>query len=136
MANMSDYLENQLASSFFASGSFSFPASLYIGLFTATPTDASGTEVSGGSYARANGAKGSWTVATAGDGSTQATNNNAITFPNAPTANWGTITHFGIYDALTSGNLLFWGELSASRTVNSGDGAPQFSAGALAIKFF
>lgn len=135
MANMSDYLENALASTMFASGTFTFPANLYIGLFTATPSDSSYTEVSGGSYARANAGKGNWTVSAAGDGSTQATNDNAITFASAPTANWGTITYFGIFDASTSGNMLFWGELAAARTVNSGDGAPQFSAGALVVKF-
>jgi hypothetical protein len=50
-----------------------------------------------------------------------------------PTANWGTVTHFGIFDALTAGNLLFWAALTASKVVNSGDAAPKFLAGALTI---
>jgi hypothetical protein len=115
---------------------------LYVGLLTAAPSDSGGgTEVSGGSYARVTVANtlANW-AGTQSSGSTtassgtaaQTSNNNAITFP-SPTANWGTITHFGIYDSLTSGNLLYWAALTVSKTVNNGDAAPSFAAGALTI---
>jgi hypothetical protein len=62
------------------------------------------------------------------------TNANAITFA-APTANWGTVTHFGIYDATSAGNLLVWGALTASRVISNGDAAPSFAPGALSVTF-
>jgi len=64
----------------------------------------------------------------------QTSNNGAITFP-SPTASWGTVTHFGIFDAASSGNLLFHGALTASKTINSGDAAPSFQAAQLAVTF-
>jgi hypothetical protein len=115
---------------------------LYVGLLTAAPTDAGGgTEVSGGSYARVPVAStlANWagtqsagsTTSSSGTGA-QTSNNAAITFP-SPTGNWGVVSHFGIYDSLTSGNLLYWAALTASKTVNNGDAAPSFAIGALTI---
>jgi hypothetical protein len=141
MSNMSDYLENKLIDFLFRAQAFTAPTVLAVGLFTANPSDAGGgTEVSGGSYARVNLAPslanwagtqsaGSTTASTGTSGTTS--NNSAITFP-APSANWGVITGIGIFDATTAGNLLFWGALTASKTVNSGDAAPSFAAAALA----
>ena len=60
-------------------------------------------------------------------------NNGTITFP-APTANWGVVTHVGVYDATTAGNLLFFGALTTNKTVNSGDAAPSFAAAALTVQ--
>jgi hypothetical protein len=116
------------------------PATLYIALYTVAPTDSTaGTEVSGGSYARvavtssmANWAgtqsAGSTTASSGTSGTTS--NNNAITFP-TPTANWGTVVATGALDASSAGNLLFWAAQSPSKTVNNGDPAPSFAAGAL-----
>jgi hypothetical protein len=120
------------------------PTNTYIALLTAAPSDAGGgTEVTGGSYARVTYAStlANWagtqgagtTVASSGTGG-QTSNNNAITFP-APTANWGTVTHFAMYDASSGGNLLFWAALTASKTINNGDAAPSFAAAALTITF-
>ena len=141
MSDMSDYLENKLVDHIFRNTSFTMPTTIYIGLYTATPSDAGGgTEVTGGSYARVqvgpsttawNATQGGTAGASSGTGG-QTANAAAITFP-APTANWGTVTHFGIFDALTSGNLLFWKALTASKVINSGDAAPQFLAGALTV---
>jgi hypothetical protein len=154
MSAMSDVLENKLIDWFFRGQAIGItgasaaagtgPTSLYIGLLTAAPSDAGGgTEVTGGSYARATVASSlaNWagtqsagsTVASSGTGG-QTSNNGAIAFP-APTANWGLITHFGIYDASSGGNLLIWGALAVSKTVNNGDAAPQFNAAALTITF-
>jgi hypothetical protein len=144
MSAMSDYLENKLVDHIFRGQSFSAPATLYVALFTAAPSDSGGgTEVSGGSYARASVSSslanwagtqsaGSTTASTGTGGATS--NNGAITFA-SPTANWGTVTHFGIFDAASSGNLLFHGALTASKTINNGDAAPSFQAAQLAVTF-
>lgn len=102
---------------------------LKVGLFTAAPSDAGGgTEVSGGSYARATApATSAWWTVPATPGAV--TNAQAIIFPTA-TASWGTITHVAIFD--NAGNMLFWGALSASKTVDNTDSF-QFATGQLSI---
>ncbi len=143
MSAMSDYLENKIIDWLLRGQTFTPPATVYVGLLTAAPSDAGGgTEVSGGSYARvavasslANWAgsqsAGSTTASTGTSGTTS--NNAAVTFP-APTANWGTVTHFGVYDASSAGNLLFYAALTTSKTINNGDAAPSFAAGALTFQ--
>ena len=111
--SFSNYLETELLDHVFAGNAYTSPSSVYVGLFTSSPTDAdSGTEVSGGSYVRK---VGSFTVS----GNT-ATTSGAIEWPTA-TASWGTITHIGIYDASSAGNLLYHGALSASKSVETND---------------
>ena len=132
MANASDYLEGQIIAHLFRTSSWTKPTNLFIALYTAAPNDAGGgTEVSGGSYARVqrNPLDANWAAPSGGNG--QTSNVAAIDFGTA-SANWGTITHFGILDASTSGNLLVWGALTSSRTVNSGD-AFQIPAGQLTV---
>lgn len=107
-----------------------FPATYYIALFTAAPTDAGGgTEVAGGAYARVAVTNNStnWPNAT----SAQKKNGTAITFPTA-TASWGLVTHWGVYDALTVGNLGHWNALTTPVTVSSGM-TPVFAINALVI---
>lgn len=135
MSAMSDYLEGELRKHIFRTGSFTKPSALYVSLHTANPAeDASGAEVSGGSYARVqrDPADGNWSGASATNGLTD--NVAAITFP-SPTANWGTITHFAIWDASSGGNMLIYGALAVPKTVNNGDAAPSFGAGDLDITF-
>lgn len=143
MAAMTDYLENKLIDQLFRGQAYAFPATLHIGLLTAAPSDsAPGTEVTGGAYARVavTGSLANWagtqaaasTVASSGTSGTTS-NNNAITFP-APTANWGSVTHFAIYDAAAAGNMLVWGALTAAKTVNNGDAAPSFAPAALTFQ--
>lgn len=153
MAAFSDFLENKLIDFLFrgqalgitgaSAGAGSGPTALFVGLFTANPSDTGGgTEVSGGSYARVSvaSALANWagtqtagsTAASSGTSGTTS-NNGSITFP-APSANWGVITGFGIFDASTGGNLLVYGALSANKTVNNGDAAPIFSAAALSVQ--
>lgn len=143
MAAMSDYLENKLIDQLFRGQAFTFPSTLHVALLTAAPSDTGGgTEVTGGSYARvpvtaslANFAgtqsAGSTTASSGTSGTTS--NNGAISFP-APTANWGTVVAFGIYDAASAGNLLFSGSLGTNKTINNGDAAPSFAAAALSIQ--
>jgi len=114
MAEMSNYLENALINATLRNTAYTSPATVYVGLFTSDPTDAgSGTEVSGGSYAR--------TAVTFGAPSNGAsTNSAAVEFPQA-TGNWGTITHIGILDASSSGNLLYHTALDTSKVIQTGD---------------
>ena len=132
MANMSNYLESAMGDHLFRASTFSKPSSIYVALFTSSPgDDNSGTEVSGGSYARVEVPQlnNQWNTSNG-----VYTNNNDITF-STPTANWGTVNSFGIFDASTGGNLLVWGVLSAEKVINSGDTTPKFSAGTLSITF-
>ena len=114
MAEMSNYLENALINATLRNTAYTSPATVYVALFTTDPTDAgSGTQVSGGSYARV-----AVTFGAPSNGVT--TNSAAVEFPQA-TANWGTVTHIGLYDALTVGNLLYHTALDASKTIETGD---------------
>lgn len=143
MAAMSNYLENKLIDFIFRGQSYTAPSNTYIGLFTANPSDTGGgTEVSGGSYARVEYGStllkwagtqsvGSTTTSVGTSGTTS--NNDPITFP-SPTANWGVITGFGMFDQSSGGNLLFHGALSIDKTVNNGDAAPTFTAASLSIQ--
>lgn len=149
MAALSNYLENKIIDALLRGQAFSFPTSVYVGLFTVAPSDAGGgTEVSGGGYARkiatADGAAGPMDLTDwkstqndnlASTGTTgQSTNSGAITFPAPSGANWGSIVAFGVFDAPTGGNLLFYGNLGTPKTVNDGDAAPSFAAGALTFQ--
>ena len=116
MAGFSDYLEDKVLEHVFGGNAYTAPTTLYIALYTVAPTDTGGgTEVSGGGYARQTGA---FTVS--GTNPTTASNSAAIEFPTA-TANQGTVVAVGIFDALTSGNLLAYANLDASKVVDTGD---------------
>jgi hypothetical protein len=114
MAEFSNYLENALINAVLRNTSYTSPTTVYVSLYTTDPTDAdSGTEVSGGSYAR--------TAVTFGAPSNGVTTNSAdVTFPTS-TSSWGSVTHIGIHDASTSGNLLFHTPLDTAKTIDSGD---------------
>ena len=114
MAEMSNFLENALINATLRNTTYTSPATVYVSLWTSDPTDAgSGTEVSGGSYAR--------TAVTMGAPSNGVSLNSAdVTFPTA-TASWGTVGWIGINDALSSGNLLYHTALDTAKTIDSGD---------------
>jgi hypothetical protein len=114
MAEMSNYLENALINATLRNTSYTSPSTVYMGLYTSDPTDANtGTEVSGGSYARV-----AITMGSPSDG--VSTNSAAIEFPQA-SGSWGTVGWIGILDASTSGNLLYHSPLDVSKTISSGD---------------
>jgi hypothetical protein len=146
MAAMSNYLENKLIDHIFRGVAYTAPTTVYIGLLTSAPDDTGGgTEVStsGTNYGRVSvvcnttnwaATNGATTVTNPSSGTTGTTSNNgAINFL-APSATWGLITHFGVYDAVSGGNLLFWGSLTASKQVNNADAAPSFAISALSIQ--
>lgn len=120
---LTTFAANELLDHLFSVTSYTMPANIYIGLFTSAPTDAytsgspTGTEVSGSAYARVE-ILATMLVAAA---SRAITTDEDITFAAASGGNWGTITHVGIFDASTNGNLLWWSALTASKTVNDGD---------------
>lgn len=134
MANgKSDYLEGKVLDHLFGIASFTVPGTVYVGLHKGDPTDtgSSGTEVSGGSYARqsiTNDATGwSRSVSTV-------SNDNAVTFP-TPTADWATsgneVTHVTVWDASSAGNLLYSAELTAPLIILNGGPQVSFAAGQL-----
>ena len=127
MSGFSDYLEDKVLEHVFGGNAFTAPSTLYVALYTVAPSDTGGgTEVSGGAYARQTGA---FTVS--GTNPTTATNSAAIEYPTA-TANYGTVVAVGILDASSSGNLLAYSTLDASKVVSSGD-VFRFNAGDLDI---
>ena len=114
MAEMSNYLENALINATLRNTSYTSPAVVYMGLYTSDPTDANtGTEVSGGSYARV-------AVTMGAPSNGVSTNSAAIEFPQA-SGSWGTVGWIGILDATSSGNLLYHTALDTSKTISSGD---------------
>lgn len=114
MSAMSDYLENEILDHILGTGAYTAPTTVYVGLSTATlADDASGTELSGNGYARQSA---SFNAAASGT----ADNSAAIEFP-AATASWGTVSHFGIYDAASSGNLLIHGAFTTAKLIDTGD---------------
>lgn len=123
--SLTNFGENLVLVWLLTAGAATRPTAWWVGLFTAAPSDTGGgTEVSGGAYARQ-----SISFSVSGTSPTLATNTAQIDFPTA-TASWGTITHIGIFDAVTTGNLIWWGALTASKTVAIDD-VFRFIAGAI-----
>ena len=114
MAEMSNYLENALINGTLRGTTYTAPTTTFLALYTSDPTDAdTGTEVTGGSYARQ-----SITMGAPSNGAS--TNSASIEFPQA-TADWGIVAYVGIRDAVTSGNLLYHTALDTSKTIANGD---------------
>jgi hypothetical protein len=127
MAGLSNYAEDLVLDWLFTTASATRPTSWYVGLYTVAPGEGGGgTEVSGNAYARQ-----SATFTVSGTAPTTAENSVAIEFPTA-TGTWGTIVAAGIFDASTSGNLIAYADLTASKTIQSGD-VLRFNAGTLTI---
>jgi hypothetical protein len=116
--NVSNYLATALLNQVFRNTAYTRPSKVYVALYTSDPTAAdTGTEVSGGDYARQ---EVSFTVPTIINGKQTIRNSADIVFPIA-TGDWGTVSHVGIRDAATGGNLLYYGPWSAARTILEGD---------------
>ena len=100
MSAMSDYLENEILDHILSVGSYTMPSAVYVGLSTGSfGDDNSGTELTGNNYSRV-----AATFSAAASGTTS--NSAAIEFA-AATGSWGTVSHFGIFDAASSGNAKF-----------------------------
>ena len=127
MAGFSDYLEDKVLEHVFGGNAYTAPSTLYVALYTSAPSDTGGgTEVSGGGYVRKTA-----TFNVSGTNPTTASNAAAIEYPTA-TANYGTVTSVGIFDASSSGNLLAYANLTTSKVVSTGD-VFRFNAGDLDV---
>lgn len=127
MAGLSNYAEDLVLDWLFTANSATRPTAWYVGLFTVAPGEGGGgTEVAGNAYQRE-----AATFTVSGTAPTTAENSVAIEFPTA-TGNWGTIVAAGVFDASTSGNLIAFADLTASKTIQSGD-VLRFNAGTLTI---
>ena len=114
MSAMSDYLENEVLDHILGTGAYTMPATVYVGLSTGSfNDDNSGTELTGNNYARES-------ISFGAAASGTASNDAAVEF-NAATGSWGTVSHFGIFDASSAGNLLIHGALTASKVIETGD---------------
>lgn len=114
MAAMSDYLENAIINATLRGQAYTAPTNVYLALYTSNPTDAgTGTEVSGGDYARQE-----ITFTAPTNGASPSASD--VLFPIA-SASWGSVTHIGIFDAATAGNLLYHGALTNSKTIAAAD---------------
>lgn len=110
----SNYLEDAILNHVLRNTTLTSPTTVYMALFTVAPTDTGGgTEVTGGSYARQ-------AITFSAPASGVVANSGAVTFPTA-TANWGTVVAMGIFDLVSGGNLLYYGNLTASKLVDNGD---------------
>lgn len=116
MAALSDYSEKLILDYLMTTGSATRPTNWYVALYTAAPSDSGGgTELSGSGYSRE---AVTFAAATSGAGTTS--NSGAVVFT-ADGGDWGSVTHMGIHDASSSGNLLWHGALAAAKTVLDGD---------------
>lgn len=143
-AGVTDYTENHVVDHIFRATSWTAPTTLCVALVTAAGNDASaGTEASYTGYARGqlnpgvanwkstNGATSGASTGTSG----ATTNASTITFGSAATSGPQTIVGFELWDNCTigSGNRLFYGSLTANKTVNNGDPAPTAPVDALSF---
>ncbi len=125
MSAKSNYLELKVLDHFLGTASTSAPSNVYLSLHTANPDeDGSGTEVSGSGYSR--------NVVTFASASSGSTASNSVEEFTASGGAFGTVTHFGIWDASSRGNLLYYGALTASKTIADGD-TLRFASGAITI---
>ena len=123
MAALSDHAEKLLLDWMMTSGTATRPTAWFVALYTAAPSDAGGgTEVSGAGYVRQAVA---FNAAATPGGTTSNTADVSFT---ATGGDYGTVTHLGIFDASSAGNLLWHGILTAPKTVEDGD-TITFSAG-------
>jgi len=126
---VSDYLATALLNQVFRNQNFTRPTTVYLALYTSNPTAAdTGTEVSGGGYQRM---QITFSAPVTENGKKTIKNSSDIVYPMA-TANWGTISHVGIRDAATGGNLLYYGAVDNPRSIQTND-ILKFPAGSLAL---
>ncbi len=128
MGSFSNHWESKILEHIFGKGIYT-PPTIYVGLSTADPLDdASGlAEPSGNGYVRVETDSDDWSTASAGS----IDNTNELIFPEA-TGDWGTVTHFALFDTATGGNMLCHSVLNQSRAIVSGDKA-RFAAGDLQV---
>jgi hypothetical protein len=117
MGSFSDYGENAVLNHVFGKNAYT-PAAIFIGLSTSNPgEDGSGlNEPTGNNYSRVETSAADWTAASDG----AVTNADGVNFAEA-TGNWGTLTHFALFDAASGGHMLAYGTLTTAKSIGSGD---------------
>ena len=129
---------NAVLNHVFRTTSYTAPTNVYIGLFSTCPTTSTlGTELSGNGYTRSSGiAKGdsSWTytAATSSNSTSTITNANAISFPTVTTSSWS-VSCFGVFDASSAGNLLYFGPVTGAPVTVSVGATASFASSQLQI---
>lgn len=136
--NFSDYLEQNILNTTLRGVPMPVPSNIFVALFTANPTDANITAnevtlAAWPSYARQNAAA-AGTIATGWAAPVNGVTSNALalSFPQHNGASATVVTHVGLYDAATGGNLLYHSPLSPSKTINPTD-ALTFLAGTITV---
>lgn len=125
MSQKTNYLENAIVNAVLRNTTYTSPATVYLALHTADPTEVGNVaEVATGSYART-------AIAFAAPSNGAVANSGTVTFPTA-SADWGTVTHFTIWDASSGGNCLYYGTLTASKSVPNGATA-SFAASSVTV---
>jgi hypothetical protein len=110
----STYLDNTFLGIILRQQVFTPPVTVYVALYTVSPgVGGGGTEVTGGGYARQ---AVTFTVPVNG----LCSNNVDVNFAVA-SADYGTVVAFALHDQPSGGNLLYFANLSTSRTVLTND---------------
>ena len=120
-------LSNKLLDHVFKTTPFTVPTNIYVALYSVVPTKAGGgTELTGNGYARI--VMNVWDAGAAG----ATENTNVITFAAASGGDWAEAVAYGLFDAITGGNFLGWGDLDTFKTVLDGD-VGEFAVGAIDV---
>lgn len=131
-----EYLSQKMLNFIFNGGTWSAPATMFLALFTVAPTiSTTGTEATGSGYARVSITSNTTNWPTISGSTTTLTSGATFTFPTA-TGNWSSssnMTDAGLWDASSSGNLYYWGDLTTAKPVLNGDTA-SFATGAVTIQ--
>lgn len=138
--SFSNFLRESLLDEVFGGQDYTPSTNLEFALSTTAPNDdGTGVTEPTNGYSRVTEANDltTWNAAATTDGGTpsgftEKTNAIEIVFPEA-TGNWGTVTHFAIYDDTVGNEFLGWGELTVSKTIEVGDTA-RFDIGDLVIQ--
>jgi hypothetical protein len=109
MGSLTDYAELELLDHVFENGAYTPASTMYVGLLTADPTDTGSqtNEASGNGYART-------AITFAAAATREVVQSGQVTFPQCTGGGWGILTHWGIFDASTGGNMLAHGALTTS----------------------
>lgn len=128
MSSFADYWENKILNHVFGKDNY-IPPIIYVGLSIADPLDDASrlAEPNGNAYSRVQTSVSDWDTASGGS----LINVNAIVFPQA-IGDWGTITHFALFDSIIGGNMLVHGAISQSKTIYNKNAA-RFEAGNIMI---
>lgn len=132
MADASDYLETQILNWIKGTTFPAAPSAVYVGLFSSDPTDtgSAGTEVTTTIRAAGRVAATFGANSGTGDGATSISNSAIVDFGNADAE--ASVTHFGLFDAASAGNMIVSDALTSSKTINTSDPV-SFAIGDLTI---